>query len=245
MPAPGNAFNTQALDRLIVALDFPTAAEARDLAQRLRGTCKWVKIGLELYVAAGNAVVQELANLGFSIFLDLKFHDIPNTVAGAVRSAARSQASLLTLHAAGGPAMLAAAVQAARIANNPPQLLAVTVLTSIDVAQLAATGVSAAPADQVLRLARMAQAAGIPGLVCSAEEVRMLRQQLGPDMRLVVPGIRPAGTESGDQKRVATPGGAIRAGADMLVVGRPITQAPDPEEAAKAILAEIAEAIAV
>lgn len=244
MPVPGSACDTQALDCFIVALDLPTAAEARDLAQQLRGTCKWVKIGLELYLAAGNAVVEELAELGFSIFLDLKFHDIPNTVAAAIRSAARSRASLLTLHAAGGPAMLAAAAEAARTTNNPLQLLAVTVLTSMDSAQLAATGVHTTPADQVLQLARMAKAAGIPGLVCSAEEIRMLRQQLGPDVRLVVPGIRPAGAEIGDQKRVATPASAIRAGADMLVVGRPITQASNPKAAAKTILAEIAEAIA-
>lgn len=230
-------------DRLIVALDVPTAAQARELARQLGGICRWVKVGLELYLVAGAAIVEELASQGLSVFLDLKFHDIPNTVAGAVRSAASMGASLLTVHAAGGPAMLAAAAEAAASSANSPRLLAVTVLTSMDAAQLAAIGVDASPADQVLRLARMAQNSGIDGLVCSAEEIRLLRQELGPAMQLVIPGIRPAGSEVGDQKRISTPADAIRAGANALVVGRPITKASNPAQAAEAILKEIASAV--
>ncbi len=230
-------------DRLIVALDVPTAAQAREMARQLGGICRWVKVGLELYLAAGSAIVEELASQGLSVFLDLKFHDIPNTVAGAVRSASSMGASLLTVHAAGGPAMLAAAAEAAAAQANSPRLLAVTVLTSMDAAQLAAIGVDASPADQVLRLARMARNSGIDGLVCSAEEIRVLRQELGPAMQLVIPGIRPAGSEVGDQKRISTPADAIRAGANALVVGRPITKASNPAQAAEAILKEIASAV--
>jgi orotidine-5'-phosphate decarboxylase len=230
---------SNAKDRLIVALDVPSAAQARELAAQLNGICRWVKVGLELYLAAGTAMVEELAGQGYSVFLDLKFHDIPNTVAGAVRSAASMGASLLTIHAAGGPAMLRAAAEAAAATSDAPQLLAVTVLTSMDRAQLAAIGIEVRAAEQVLRLARMAIDADVRGLVCSPEEVALLRRELGPDPRLVVPGIRPAGAEAGDQKRIATPGDAIRAGASQLVVGRPITQAPDPVKAAEAILAEI------
>ena len=196
---------------------------------------------MELYYAAGNSLIEALRSRGFNIFLDLKLHDIPNTVAGAVRSATQAGASLLTLHASGGPAMMAAAAEAASD-PNAPRLLAVTVLTSMDAAELAAVGVPSSPAEQVLRLAWLAKQAGIDGMVCSAEEVSALRDELGPAALLVVPGIRPAGSEVGDQKRVATPGSAIRAGASMLVVGRPITRAGDPAEAASAILREIAEA---
>ena len=232
-----------AKDRLIVALDVPTAAQARELAAQLRGNCRWVKVGLELYLAAGTAIVEDLTSQGFSVFLDLKFHDIPNTVAGAVRSAASMGASLLTIHAAGGPAMLRAAAEAAAATKNAPQLLAVTVLTSMDRAQLSAIGIETTAADQVLRLARMAIASEIRGLVCSPEEVALLRRELGSEPRLVVPGIRPAGAAVGDQKRIATPADAIRAGASQLVIGRPITKATDPAQAAQSILEEIARAI--
>ncbi|MGO8721082.1 MAG: orotidine-5'-phosphate decarboxylase [Acidobacteriaceae bacterium] len=232
-----------AKDRLIIALDVPTAAQARELAAQLSGICHWVKVGLELYLAAGTAIVEELTAQGFSVFLDLKFHDIPNTVAGAVRSAASMGASLLTVHAAGGPAMLRAAAEAAAASPNSPRLLAVTVLTSMDRAQLTAIGIESSAADQVLRLARMATASGIQGLVCSAEEVHLLHQELDASTLLVVPGIRPAGAAVGDQKRIATPEDAIRAGASKLVVGRPITQAKDPAQAAESILNEIASAL--
>ncbi len=225
-------------DRLAVALDFPTAKSALDLVDQLSGTCQWFKVGMELYYATGNALVETLRNRGFNVFLDLKLHDIPNTVAGAVRSATQAGASLLTLHASGGPAMMAAAAEAAA-APGSPRLLAVTVLTSMDAAQLAATGVSSTPAEQVLRLARLAHSSGVNGMVCSAEEVSSLRAELGDNALLVIPGIRPAGSDIGDQKRIATPAAAIERGASMLVVGRPITRAANPAEAAEAILKEI------
>jgi orotidine-5'-phosphate decarboxylase len=224
--------------RLIVALDYPEAAPALDLADRLEDVCCWFKVGLELYLAEGNALVHELRNRGYSIFLDLKLHDIPNTVAGAVRSAAQTGAELLTVHAAGGPAMLAAAVEAGAAVARPPLLLAVTVLTSMDRAQLAAVGVDRSPADQVLQLAAMANGVGISGFVASAEEAGAIRERF-PTATLVIPGIRPAGAEAGDQKRVATPAAALAAGASYLVVGRPITQAHDPAAAARAILEEM------
>ena len=230
-------------DTLIVALDVPSHAQALQLAQSLTGVCRWVKVGLELYLAAGASVVRDLIGADFCVFLDLKFHDIPNTVAGAVRSAGNLGASLLTVHAAGGPEMLTAAAAAAASLPQPPRLLAVTVLTSMNAAQLRATGVDAAPAAQVTRLAELAVSSGIPGLVCSPQEVQALRQQLGSHIDLVTPGIRPAGADRGDQKRAATPAEAIAAGADFLVVGRPITAAPDPAAAARAILAEIRSAL--
>lgn len=226
-------------DKLIVALDFPDAPQALALVDRLDGRCRWFKVGLELYLAAGNSVVLELKRRHFRVFLDLKLHDIPNTVAGSVRSVAGLGADMLTVHAGGGPAMLAAAAGAAAGLSQAPRLLAVTVLTSMDVGQLKATGVSASPAEQALRLARVARSSGIQGLVCSPEEAAMMRREL-PGSILVTPGIRPAGAAVGDQKRVATPAAALAAGADFLVVGRPITQAEDPVKAADAILREIA-----
>jgi orotidine-5'-phosphate decarboxylase len=226
--------------RLIVALDFPGAAPALALADRLNGLCRWFKVGLELYLAEGNAIVQELRRREFSVFLDLKFHDIPNTVAGAVRSAAAAGAQMLTVHAAGGPAMLEAAAEAAACVLDPPQLLAVTVLTSMDQLQLSAIGIDHSPETQVLRLADAAAAAGINGFVASPEEVSPLRNRFS-DATLVIPGIRPAGAAVGDQKRVATPATALAAGASFLVIGRPITQAADPVSAARAILDEMAQ----
>jgi orotidine-5'-phosphate decarboxylase len=227
-------------ERVIVALDYPSAQQALALADTLAGQCRWLKVGLELYLAAGPAVVETLRRRGFNIFLDLKLHDIPNTVAGAVRSVSSLGASLLTLHGSGGSAMLAAAAEAASLSPNAPKLLAVTVLTSMDRQGLGETGVASSPAEQVLRLARLACTAGMAGLVCSPLEVALLRAELGADPLLVVPGIRPAGAASGDQQRVATPRQAIADGASMLVIGRPITQAPDPAVALRAILAELA-----
>ena len=233
----------EARRRLIVALDTPTAAGALDLVNRLERQCQWFKVGLELFTAAGPAVLETLAARGHSVFLDLKFHDIPNTVAGAVRSAAAHGARLLTLHALGGPAMLTAARAALEGLADPPELLAVTVLTSMDSEQLQAVAINGSPAQQVELLARMGMSAGIRGFVCSPQEVGSLRALTGPSGVLVVPGIRPAGATVGDQKRVATPAETMRAGASYLVVGRPITQAPDPAEAAEAILQEMAVAL--
>ena len=229
-----------ARDRLIVALDVPHAEAAIELVNQLEQTCKWFKVGLELFVAAGPAILEPLVARGHSIFLDLKLHDIPNTVAGAVRSAAGMGVRMLTVHALGGPAMLSAAREAAQGLPDSPELLAVTVLTSMDGAQMEAVGLSREPAEQVELLARMGTKAGIRGFVCSPNEVQVLRGLTGPEGVLVIPGIRPAGADVGDQKRIATPGETLRRGASHLVVGRPITKAAQPAGAAEAILREMA-----
>jgi orotidine-5'-phosphate decarboxylase len=230
----------RARQRLIVALDVPTQAAALALADRLQGTCNWFKVGLELFVAAGPAVVEALAGRGYSIFLDLKLHDIPNTVASAVRSTGSLGARMLTIHAAGGPVMLAAAANAAAGLATPPELLAVTVLTSMDQAQVTAIGVPRSPSEQVELLARMGMESGIRGFVCSPQEVSLLRKLTGAEGVLVIPGIRPSGADKGDQQRIATPAQALSQGASYLVVGRPITQALDPVSAAREILNEMA-----
>jgi orotidine-5'-phosphate decarboxylase len=227
-----------AKERLAVALDLPDEHEAMKLVDRLGNTCQWFKVGMELYYVSGNRIVQQLRDRGFNVFLDLKLHDIPNTVAGAVRSATQAGASLLTIHASGGASMMSAAAEAAA-APGSPRLLAVTVLTSMDANELAGIGINTTPAEQVLRLAKLAQKSGIDGMVCSPEEVAILRKETGPSTLLVIPGIRPTGSDTGDQKRIATPAQAIADGASLLVVGRPITRAADPAQAARAILCEI------
>jgi len=232
-----------ARNRLIVALDVPDAASAARLVERLDGTCRWFKVGMELFTAAGPVVLEPLLKRGHSVFLDLKFHDIPNTVAGAVRSAARLGVRMVNVHAAGGPVMLAAAREALAGCSNPPELLAVTMLTSMDQTQTYAIGYERSPAEQVELLARMTLDVGIRGFVCSSEEVATLRALTGPEGVLVTPGIRPAGAAKGDQSRIATPAEALRQGASYLVVGRPISQAEDPAEAAEAVLKEMAEAL--
>jgi orotidine-5'-phosphate decarboxylase len=229
--------------RLIVALDVSDASSADLLVHRLEGTCTWFKVGLELFVAAGPAVLERILARGFSVFLDLKFHDIPNTVAGAVRSAARLGARMLTVHASGGPAMLAAARAALDGVANPPELLAVTMLTSMDAGQTNAIGLERSPSQQVELLAQMGIQAGMNGFVCSPQEVAAVRGLAGPAATLVVPGIRPAGSDAGDQKRIATAAETLRMGASYLVVGRPITQAADPVAAAVAIVNEMATAL--
>lgn len=232
----------QARKRLIVALDVPSAKAAEELVNRMEGVCAWFKVGMELFTAAGPAAVERLVTRGLSVFLDLKFHDIPNTVAGAVRSAAKLGVKMVNVHAGGGPAMLAAAREALQGVAHPPELLAVTVLTSMDAAQLKAAGVGRSPEKQVELLAKMSMKAGIRGFVCSPQEVAHLRTLTGPEGVLVVPGIRPAGAAVGDQKRLATPADTLRNGASYLVVGRPITQAGDPATAAEAIIREMAQA---
>jgi len=237
-PHPQSPHLQEARDKLIVALDFPSGRDAIAFADRLDGACRWFKVGLELFLAAGGSIVETLRHRGHSVFLDLKLHDIPNTVAAAVRSVGPLGAELLTVHAGGGPAMLAAAAEAAAKLAHSPRLLAVTVLTSMDETQLAATGTTRDLAEQALLLARMAYANEIHGFVCSPEEAHSLRSAL-PEAILVTPGIRPTGSDMGDQKRVATPAAALAAGANYIVVGRPITQAGNPAEAARAILAEM------
>jgi orotidine-5'-phosphate decarboxylase len=223
--------------RLIVALDTADADRAAALAAALAPQCGLLKVGLELFAAQGPAGAARVAAAGAPVFLDLKLHDIPNTVAGAVRAVLPLRPAMLTVHAAGGAAMVAAAREAAErgAGADRPAILAVTVLTSLDAAALAATGVAGGPVQQVLRLARLALAAGADGLVCSPREAARLRDAEGAAPLLVVPGVRPAGAAAGDQARVATPEEAVRAGADWIVLGRPVTGATDPAAAARAI----------
>jgi orotidine-5'-phosphate decarboxylase len=201
------------------------------------------KVGSQLFTAEGPRAVTKLADLGFDIFLDLKFNDIPNTVGHAVAAAVRlPRVRLMTLHASGGLAMMQAAREAAGGKKNRPALLAVTVLTSFDEAVLREIGMEGSLGSRVVALARLARTAGMDGAVCSALEAPAVRRELGPDFRILVPGVRPASAATNDQSRVATPGDAVRAGADYLVVGRPITAAADPRAAAQQIAAEIAGA---
>ncbi len=226
-------------DHLIVALDSPDAEKARALVQKLGSSVNFYKVGKELFTAVGPTIVRELVADGKKVFLDLKFHDIPNTVAGAVRSAASLGVSLLTVHASGGAKMLQAAAEAAAQSENRPTVLAVTVLTSFTGQELEQIGIKGSLEAQVLRLATLAINTGCGGIVASAQEALHLRQALGTEFTLVTPGIRPAGSVAADQARVVTPEAAIRAGADYLVVGRPISAADDPAEAARTILHQI------
>jgi orotidine-5'-phosphate decarboxylase len=228
----------EAKDRVALALDVPSLAEARRLIDAVGAHVGVLKVGLELFTAAGPDAVRAVHDAGADCFLDLKLHDIPATVARAVESAARLGVRYLTVHAANGPRCLVGAAAAA----GDTRLLAVTVLTSMDAGDLEAIGLSGPPAEAVSRLATIATGAGIGGLVCSAVECAGLRAALGPGVLLVVPGVRPAGAAASDQRRVATPARAIRDGADLLVVGRPIRDAADPAAAARAIVDEIAAA---
>ena len=226
---------------LILALDVPTREAADPILCQLRGQLRWVKIGLQMFTAYGPDYVREVAGLGFNVFLDLKLHDIPNTVAKAVESLAPLPIHMLTLHCAGGSEMMRAALAAQQKHNPQLLLLGVTVLTSMDSPGLQEIGVTTPSAEQVTRLGQLAATAGLRGLVCSPLEVALLRQQLPAAMQLITPGIRPAheaGTD--DQKRVMTPANAAQAGSSYIVVGRPILQAADPAAAARAILAELA-----
>jgi orotidine-5'-phosphate decarboxylase len=246
------------VNRILVALDVPRASDAIALADRLRGAVGGFKIGSELFTAAGPDVVRTLVAKGDLVFLDLKFHDIPNTVAGAVRSAAALGVWMLNVHAGGGLPMLDAAREAADAAGESsdgarPLVIAVTALTSLDAATLASVGVTASPREHVVRLASLAQAAGLDGVVASPQEAAAIRRAMGPDFLIVTPGIRggsAAGTDGSgrhpgvpddDQQRTATPAGAIAAGSSYLVIGRPITGASDPRAAADAIAKEIQE----
>lgn len=228
-------------DRLIVALDTPALAEAEAWVEQLAGVVSTFKVGAQLFTAAGPAAVEMVRKRSGRVFLDLKYHDIPATVDGAVREAARLGVALLTVHASGGGAMLRGAVAAAAAATDGrPRILAVTVLTSLDRAALhRELGVPMAVEGHAMRLAALARAAGCDGIVASPREAGRLRAALGRDVLIVTPGIRPAGSAADDQVRVATPAAACRAGADYLVVGRPITGARDPAAAAAAIVAEI------
>lgn len=232
-----------ARDRVIVALDCGIE-EAFDLADALQGKAAWMKVGMTLFYANGPAIVYALKERGFKVFLDLKFHDIPHQVEGAAYAAAGSGADMLTMHTVGGVGMMAAAQRgaeraAAEYGHPVPATLGITVLTSMNDAALAETGVSRAMADQVVVLAEQAKRAGISGVVASPQEAARLREILGPDAYIVTPGVRPAGADKGDQSRVATPAQAFGNGASHIVIGRPITQAPDPAAAFEAIVSEL------
>lgn len=236
--------NVPESDRIIVALDTGAAWEAIVLADALAGRAKWVKVGMMLYYAEGPAIIKMFKRRGFNVFLDLKFYDIPHQVEGAARSAAESGADMITMHTMGGRPMMEAAQRgaeagAAFIGGATPATLGITVLTSMDEPTLREIGVERPMEQQVVSLAGLAKQAGISGVVASPQEAAVLREVLGPDAYIVTPGVRPAGSERGDQSRVATPAQAFANGASHIVVGRPITQAPDPTAAFEAIAAEL------
>ena len=225
--------------RLIVALDYPDAASALQLVASLTPDLCRLKVGKELFTRAGPQLVEELAGRGFDVFLDLKFHDIPNTVASACHAAADLGVWMVNVHALGGERMLLAAREGVERAAHAPLLIAVTILTSMDTSDLAAVGLSGSPADNVLRLAALVHQSGLDGVVCSSRETGDLRHELGPDFRLITPGIRPLGSQADDQRRVMTPADAIRAGSNYLVIGRPVTRADDPVSVLRTINSEL------
>lgn len=232
--------------RLIVALDFESLPTAIDLAGKLSGLVDMFKVGKQLFTACGPEAVKEVARLGFAIFLDLKFHDIPNTVAGAVRAGRNIPGVVfINVHTLGGPLMMRAAADALAEgggAQSGQKLLGVTILTSMDEKQMEQVGISGEPLERAVRLAKLAQECGLDGVVASVQEARAIRKACGPDFLIVTPGVRHAAGRQDDQARVATPAEAIRAGADHIVVGRPITASPDPVEVTEQVLEEIERA---
>ena len=214
--------------KIIVALDYPDAQSAMQLVEQLVPDLCRLKVGKELFTRAGPPLVETLAARGFDVFLDLKFHDIPNTVASACQAAAELGVWMLNVHALGGERMLQAAKEGVSRTGHAPLLIAVTILTSMDETDLASVGLSGSPQDNVLRLASLAQQSGLDGVVCSSRETAVLREQLGAGFSLITPGIRPAGSQADDQRRVMTPVDAIKNGSDYLVIGRPVTRADDP-----------------
>lgn len=232
----GLAFDTK---RIVVVLDFSNEQQAREIVRQLDPSLCRVKVGKELFTSSGPNFVEELISQGFDVFLDLKYHDIPNTVAKAVTAAAQLGVWMVNVHASGGRAMMVAARDAIDACSHKPLLIAVTVLTSMAESDLLEIGVNCSAEEQVLRLARLAQDCGMDGVVCSAAETPSLREQLGEDFVLVTPGIRPAGDAANDQKRIVTPEDAIAAGSHYLVIGRPITQAANPGEKLNAIFQQL------
>ncbi len=228
--------------KLILALDLPDRESALEMLGKLRGSLEWVKIGLQMYLRYGRDFVNEVAAMGFKIFLDLKLHDIPNTVGSAVKSLEGLPISMLTIHTCGGREMMGYAVKAARETNPELLVLGVTVLTSFNEEGLAETGVALPPAKQVELLAKLAVDSGLKGLVCSPLEIEPLRKILPADIALVTPGIRPAGSSADEQKRIMTPKMAAEAGSSYIVVGRPILKAADPAQAARDIMGELQNA---
>lgn len=224
-------------DKIFIALDFPTADEARDLVNRLGDEATSYKIGLQLFCSAGGSIVKELSDMGKNVFLDLKFHDIPNTVAGAIKSVSQLGANVMNIHCSGGMEMMLKAREAANECGGL-SVIGVTVLTSLDDQNLKDLGYSHTAEGQVLLFARQAKEAGLNGIVCSPKEIEIIRAEVGDDFLLITPGIRPAWAAKGDQKRITTPKDALDKGASALVIGRPITAAPDPVEAMRKIIAE-------
>ena len=225
--------------KIIVALDFPEAKAALDLAARLEPSLCRLKVGKELFTAAGPQVVERFMQRGFEVFLDLKFHDIPSTTAQACKAAASLGVWMVNVHALGGRKMMEAAREAVAASPRPPRLIAVTVLTSMAQEDLAGIGITATPAEMVLRLALLARDSGLDGVVCSAQEAALLRQHCGSSFCLVTPGIRPADSAADDQSRIMTPSAALQNGASYLVIGRPITKAADPLLALQNIVKQI------
>ena len=224
---------------IFVALDTPSLDRARTLAQSLKPYVGGVKLGLEFYGANGPDGVRAIVSAGAPVFLDLKLHDIPNTVAGAMKALAPIGAAIINVHASGGAAMMRAAAEAARTVEQRAKIIAVTVLTSLEDRDLPDIGVSDTALNQAVRLAKLSKESGLDGVVCSPHEIVAVRAACGPKFLIVTPGVRPAGGELGDQKRVMTPRQAVEAGADILVIGRPITAAADPIAAAKQIVADL------
>jgi len=227
--------------RIIVALDYPDTASALALVERVDPRLCRLKVGKELFTRAGPRLVKDLVAHGFDVFLDLKFHDIPNTVASACHAAADLGVWMLNVHALGGARMLAAAREGVQRSGHDALLIAVTILTSMDEQDLAAVGLTGSPADNVTRLATLAQASGMDGVVCSPRETTQLRGQLGNDFVLVTPGIRPAGSVRDDQRRVMSPPDALKAGSSYLVIGRPVTQADDPAGLLRQLQSELSD----
>ena len=231
-------------DRIIFALDVGDMDSAKDWVRKLKGRVGWFKVGLELFTAVGPDIVRLVKDNDIKCFLDLKFHDIPNTVAGAVRSAVKTGADMMTIHLSGGRAMITAAREAAREASNrlgtvKPKIVGVSVLTSLGSDDLKEIGVGNNPTDQVAHLARLASSCNIDGMVCSAEDLPHVRKKVPESLMLITPGIRPGGSQKGDQKRIATPSFALKSGADLLVIGRPISEASDPIMAVQQIVEEM------
>jgi orotidine-5'-phosphate decarboxylase len=231
-------------NRIIFALDVGNMDSAKNWVKMLKGHVRWFKVGLELFTAVGPDIVTLIKDNGIRCFLDLKFHDIPNTVAGAVRSAARTGADMMTIHLSGGRAMVKAALKAAqdesiKLEIERPTIVGVSVLTSLSGDDLQEIGVDKSPGEHVAHLARFASSCGLDGLVCSAEDLHHVRHEVPKTLTLITPGIRPAWSEKGDQKRVATPSSALKAGADLLVIGRPISESTNPVHAVEKIISEM------
>lgn len=221
--------------KIIIALDFKDESSTLNLVDQLTPELCRLKVGKELFVRCGPSLVKKLINKGFDVFLDLKFHDIPNTVAAACQAAADMGVWMVNVHASGGRKMMQAAREAIENSDSKPLLIGVTILTSLSRSDIAEVGLDVEPVDQVLRLAQLAHDSGLDGVVCSPREVSLIKQKIAQEFCLVTPGVRPAGSEIGDQQRIMTPGDALNAGSDYLVIGRPITASPDPIQALMAI----------